>query len=93
MEHNTAISDGILNADDPNEVVNLNREQLFLKLRELGYPVTRFMLRQAVERRQLKPYRLGGGNYYSVNDGLRWIASRRQDGHYRAPESVPAGVK
>jgi len=75
---------------DPNEVTNLNREQLFQALLGLGYPVTRFMLKVAVQRREIKPTRLGNANYYSLNDGLRWIASRRQDGHYHAPETVAA---
>lgn len=73
---------------DPNEVTNLNREQLFQKLREMGYPVTRYLLKTAVERREIVPTRLGVANYFSVNDGLRWIESRRQPGVYRAPETV-----
>ncbi len=73
---------------DPNEVANLNQEQLFEELLNLGFPVTRFMIKQAVLRRELVPVRLGLGNYFSVNDGLRWIESRRQPGIYRAPESA-----
>jgi hypothetical protein len=73
---------------DPDEVTNLNRKQLCEKLIELGYPVTQYLIKTAVERRELVPTRLGVANYFSVNDGLRWIASRRQSGIYRAPESV-----
>jgi hypothetical protein len=73
---------------DPHDVANLNQEQLYKRLREFGYPVTRYLIKQAVLRRELKPVRLGVGNYFSVNDGLRWIESRRQPGIYRAPESI-----
>lgn len=76
----------LVDPSDPNEVTDLNREQLFLRLREFGYPVTRYMIKQAIIHREIEPTRLGVGNYFSVNDGLRWIASRRQTGIYRAPE-------
>lgn len=80
----------LVDPSDPNEVANLNREQLFEKLREFGYPVTRYMIKQAIIHREIEPTRLGVGNYFSVNDGLRWIASRRQPGIYHAPESAAA---
>lgn len=73
---------------DPLEVPNLNEEQLFEKLLDLGFPVTRRAIKYAVLRRELIPVRIGRGNYFSVKDGLRWVESRRQPGHYRAPESA-----
>lgn len=73
---------------DPNEVTNLTEYGLFRKLRELGYPVTEYMIRIAVRRREIQPVRLGNGNYFSVNDGLRWIESRRQTGSYRVPTNA-----
>lgn len=78
---------------DPYEVTNLNQEQLFQKLLEIGYPVTRYVVRMAILRREINPTRIGNGNYYSVNDGLRWIASRRQEGHYRLPDGTYAAGK
>jgi hypothetical protein len=78
---------------DPNEVANLNQEALYQKLIDLGYPVTRYLIKQAVLRRELKPVRLGNGNFHSVNDGLRWIESRRQEGAYRLPEGTYAAGK
>ncbi|WP_428372205.1 hypothetical protein [Mycolicibacterium sp.] len=75
---------------NPNDVANLNQEAAFQKLREWGYPITRRTIKYAFDRREMKPVRLGNGNYVSVNDLLAWIESRRQDGHYRAPESAAA---
>jgi hypothetical protein len=73
---------------DPKEVANLNQEAAFQKLREWGYPVTRRMIKYAVLRRELKPVRLGNGNYLSENDLAAWIESRRQAGIYRLPEGA-----
>lgn len=78
---------------DPLEVPNLTETQLFERLSALGFPVTRRSIKYAVLRRELIPVRIGRGNYFSVNDGLRWIESRRQPGHYRAPESRVAQTK
>jgi hypothetical protein len=78
---------------DPNEVANLNQEALYQKLVEFGYPVTRYLIKQAVIRRELKPVRIGVGNFWSVNDGLRWIESRRQEGAYQLPDGTYAAGK
>jgi hypothetical protein len=76
---------------DPNDVANLNQEAAYEKLREWGYPVTRRMIKYAFDRREMKPVRLGVGNYVSINDLQAWIESRRQEGgRYRLPESVAA---
>lgn len=94
MEHNAAVDTSTVSSPvDPNEVTNLNQEQLFQTLLELGYPVTRYVVRMAILRREINPTRIGNGNYYSVNDGLRWIASRRQEGHYRLPDGAYAAGK
>lgn len=77
---------------DPNDVANLNQEAAFNKLREWGYPVTRRMMKDAFDRREMRPVRLGTGNYVSINDLLAWVDSRRQaGGPYRVAESAAAG--
>lgn len=48
---------------------------------EEGLPVTRRQLRQAVLDRELIPTKLSNRNYYSIQQGLDWVASRR--GMYR----------
>lgn len=78
---------------DPNDVANLNQEAAFQKLREWGYPITRRTIKDAFDRRELKPVRLGNGNYTSINDLLAWIESRRQvAGPYRLPENTAAAT-
>jgi hypothetical protein len=67
---------------DPLDVTNLNQEGAFRYLLELGYPVTRRMIKYAFDRREVHPVRLGNGNYVSRRDMLGWIESRRQAGHY-----------
>lgn len=47
--------------------------------------VTRSAIRWAVRRREIVPTRLGHGNFFSKNDGLRWLESRRLAGRYAAP--------
>jgi hypothetical protein len=71
---------------DPLDIPNLSEQQLFEKLRELGFPVTRRSIKDAVMRRELIPVRIGRGNYMSIRDGLNWIESRRQPGLYKAPK-------
>jgi hypothetical protein len=79
---------------NPNDVANLNQEAAFQKLRQWGYPITRRTIKYAFDRRELKPVRLGNGNYVSINDLLAWIEFRRQDGGpYRLPETAAAAAK
>lgn len=73
---------------DPLNVTNLNQEGAYLYLAELGYPVTRRMIKWAFLNRELVPVRLGVGNFVSRRDCLNWIESRRQPGIYRAPGRV-----
>jgi hypothetical protein len=54
---------------------------------EEGLPVTRYLIKCAVMRRELVPVRLGHGNYFSRRDGLTWIESRRTPGPYRVPKA------
>ncbi|TXH24464.1 MAG: hypothetical protein E6R06_12220 [Mycobacterium sp.] len=63
---------------------NLSEQELYeyLYLDE-DLPVTRRAIRDAVLRREILPTRIGRGNYFSRRDGLNWIESRRQTGHYR----------
>lgn len=68
---------------DPLIVTNLNQDGAFQFLCEQGYPVTRRMIKYAFDRKEVKPARLGNGNYVSRRDLLDWIESRRQDGPYR----------
>jgi hypothetical protein len=75
---------------DPMKVTNLTENGVYQYLLELGYPVTRRMIKWAVMRRELVPVRLGVGNYWSRQDALDWVESRRQPGIYRAPESAGA---
>lgn len=63
---------------DPLDVPNLNQEQLFETLVELGFPVTRWAIKMAVIDREIIPTRLGGKNWFSIRDGLDWIKSRKQ---------------
>jgi hypothetical protein len=78
---------------DPNDVANLNQEAAFEKLREWGYPITRRTIKYAFDRRELKPVRLGNGNYVSINDLVAWIESRRQSGAYQLPNAAAAAKK
>ena len=75
------------------DVANLNQDGSFKFLAELGYPVTRRMIKYAFDRRELVPIRLGVGNYVSRRDLLRWVESRRQPGFYQAPKSGAAVAK
>lgn len=78
---------------DPNDVANLNQEAAFEKLRDWGYPITRRTIKYAFDRRELKPVRLGNGNYVSINDLVAWLESRRQSGAYRLPNAAAASEK
>ena len=86
MEPNAAVVDDVV--VDPNTIPNKNQEDSFQLLRRLGIPVTRNMIKHAVLRRELRPVRLGNGNFFSTNDLLAWIESRRQDGVYSVAESA-----
>lgn len=79
MEQNDAVDDVVV---DPNSIPNKNQEDSFQLLRRLGIPVTRHMIKHAVLRRELRPVRLGNGNFFSTNDLLAWVEGRRQDGVY-----------
>ncbi len=63
---------------DPLDIPNLTEQQLFEKLSDLGFPVTRSGVHKAVMQREIEPMRMGGKNWFSVRDGLDWIASRKQ---------------
>ncbi|ORB29593.1 hypothetical protein [Mycolicibacterium parafortuitum] len=66
---------------------NLTEQELFEYLfLDLDLPVTRRSVKEAVKRREIRPTRLGNGNYFSKRDGLDWVKSRKQSGVYRAPE-------
>jgi hypothetical protein len=78
MEAN-AVDDLIV---DPNSIPNKNQEDSYQLLRRLGIPVTRHLIKHAILRRELKPVRLGNGNFFSTNDLLAWVESRRQEGTY-----------
>ncbi len=69
---------------------NLLVDQLADYLRDVeGLPVTRRQLRQAVLDREIIPTKLSNRNYFSIRDGLNWVASRR--GMYRGePKPVAA---
>ena len=71
---------------DPLDVTNLDQDGVFQFLISEGYPATRYMVKWMFLRREVKPVRLGNGNYVSRRDVLNWIESRRQPGRYRAPE-------
>lgn len=68
---------------DPLDATNLNQDSAFQYLLEQGFPVTRRMIKYAFDRKEVRPARLGNGNYVSRRDMLNWIESRRQDGPYR----------
>lgn len=69
------VSSGVV---DPLDVPNLNQEQLFEKLVDMGFPVTRWGIKMAVIDREIIPTRLSGKNFFSIRDGLDWIKSRKQ---------------
>ncbi|MCV7259200.1 MULTISPECIES: hypothetical protein [Mycobacteriaceae] len=74
---------------DPIDVPNLDEDGSFEYVAyELDVPVTRRAIKYAVMRREVLPTRIGRKNLFSRRDWLDWIASRKQPGHYRAPESV-----
>lgn len=57
---------------------------------EEGIPISRRALKHAVIRREILPTRLGNTNLYSKQDGWDFIASRKQTGVYRLPNSATA---
>ena len=63
---------------DPLDVPNLNEKQLFEKLLELGFPVTRHSVKHAVLNPEITPTQISGKNWFSVRDGLDWIESRKR---------------
>jgi hypothetical protein len=68
---------------------NLTEQELYEFLfYDEDLPVTRRAVKHAVLRREIRPTRLGNGNYYSKRDGLDWVKSRKQSGVYRAPETI-----
>lgn len=62
---------------DPLAVANMNEQQLFEKLLELGFPVTRRSIKHAVIDKEIARTTLSGKNWFSIRDGLEWIESRR----------------
>lgn len=69
---------------------NLTTDELADYLRDVeGIPVTRRQIRQAVLDREIVPSKFGNRNYFSIQDGLDWVAS--QKGRYRGePRRVAA---
>lgn len=87
----TSAVDDLLVEPHPLDVTNLNRADALKFLLELGYPVTGRQIKDAFDRREVHPVRLGTGNYVSRRDMLNWIESRRQTGGpYRVPRTVAA---
>lgn len=80
--------DVVVVPEDPDIVLNLNREGVFEYLTGLGYIVTRNAIKEAIRRRELKPDRVGGRNLYSRRKARAWIHSREQAGHYHAPDEA-----
>jgi hypothetical protein len=84
-----------MNDDDPV----FNEQELFEYLRyQRGLVcVTRWAIKQAVQRREIVPTRIGNKNWFSKQDGDDWIKSRKQpepwrfvgaNANRRAPESA-----
>jgi hypothetical protein len=67
------------------DIANINQAKMLPALLVLGYPANPHMIKWAFIRREIKPVRLGLGNYVSLRDIIEWVESRRQDGIYRAP--------
>jgi hypothetical protein len=92
-DENLVLTDdqGLLYLHDDEKPV-LTEQELWEWLHfDEGLPVTRRAIKYAVLRREIQPYRIGRGNFFSKRDGLAWIKSRKQSGVYRAPESRAGG--
>nr|WP_313774275.1 hypothetical protein [Mycobacterium sp.] len=73
---------------DDNEKPTMTEQELWEWLHyDEGIPVTRRAIKYAVQDREIKPTRIGNGNFYSRQDGWEWLKSRKQSGVYRAPET------
>lgn len=63
-----------------------------------GIPVSRRAIKHAVINREIVPTRLGNNNYFSKQDGLDWLKSRKQPepsrfvgpNAHRAPKTAAA---
>lgn len=85
---------------DDRELPIYNEQQLFEFLRyDLGVTgVSRRSVKHAVIHREIVPTRLGNNNYFSKQDGLDWLKSRKQPqpsrfvgpNAHRAPKSTAA---
>jgi hypothetical protein len=62
---------------DPLTVADMNEQQLFEKLLELGFPVTRRSVKHAVINKEIARTCLSHKNWFSIRDGLEWIESLR----------------
>jgi hypothetical protein len=73
---------------NPDDVANMNQEDVYQQMRAWGYEVTRSTIKFAIMRREMIPTRLGNNNFFSINDVLRWIESRKQPGNYQAKKEA-----
>jgi len=66
---------------DDDDLPVLTEQELFEYLHfDRGVTgVTRRQIHYAVMNREIKPSRLGNGNYFSRSDAHEWLASRKQD--------------
>ncbi len=76
---------------DPLTRADMNEQQLFEKLLELGFPVTRRSVKHAVIDKKIARTHLSGKNWFSIQDGLDWIESLRVPA--RSLESICAAGK
>jgi hypothetical protein len=70
---------GIIDEDDTPKH---RLEELCEELQDKKIPVSYRQLREAVLRGELVPTKLSNRNYFSLRDGLNWVAA--QKGKYRS---------
>ncbi|RIR68159.1 hypothetical protein D2E62_03630 [Mycobacteroides abscessus] len=64
---------------DENEIPRMTEQDVWEYLHyELGIPVARRTIKQAVSNRELRPTRLSGKNLFSLNRVHAWLESREQ---------------
>lgn len=63
---------------DQIDKANMTIDELADYLRDVeGMPVTRRQMRNAVHNGEIEPTNLSNANYFSIRDGLDWLASRK----------------
>ena len=63
---------------DPLDRTDLKEEGLFKFLKyEVGAPVTRSLIHEAIIRREIVPTKFGRNNWFSRRDGLNYLAGLR----------------